>query len=291
MSNVAKTIQIFLPDGDPRSLRVAEITTRIVRVIEVPRSLIDDFQKMPESKQVGVYFLIGDGGDSETPLVYIGQSGDVGWRLTQQNKAKDFWNRALVAVSLTNSLTQTHALYLEWMSIKDALAAGRYGVENGNAGNKPHTPAPLEADCQEIQETISVLLATLGHPVFSPIVASANKPGGANADEFFFCKASGANGKGLYTEEGFVVLAGSPGRPEIVDSIKGTWHESVRTKLIASGVLEKNSACVEFKKDHLFSSPSTAAIALTGRAANGWLEWRTEAGKTLNELKRLGAET
>jgi hypothetical protein len=288
MPRIAKTIQIFLPDGDPRGIRVAEITTRIVRVIEVPRSLIEDFQKMPEAKQVGVYFLIGDMGDSETPLVYIGQSGDVGWRLTQQNKAKDFWNRALVAVSLTNSLTQTHALYLEWMSIKDAIGAGRYGVENGNAGNKPHTPAPLEADCLEIQETVSVLLATLGHPIFSPIVVTNNTPSGAKDDGLFYCKASGANGRGLYTEEGFVVLAGSTGRPDIVDSIKGTWHESVRTKLIASGVLENNSASVVFKKDHLFGSPSTAAIALTGRAANGWLEWRTEAGKTLNELKRQG---
>lgn len=31
-----QTIQIFLPSGDPRGMRVAEITTRIVRVIEVP---------------------------------------------------------------------------------------------------------------------------------------------------------------------------------------------------------------------------------------------------------------
>lgn len=32
-----QTIQIFLPSGDPQGIRVAEITTRIVRVIEVPR--------------------------------------------------------------------------------------------------------------------------------------------------------------------------------------------------------------------------------------------------------------
>ena len=33
-----QTIQISPPSGDPRGRRVAEITTRIVRVIEVPRS-------------------------------------------------------------------------------------------------------------------------------------------------------------------------------------------------------------------------------------------------------------
>ena len=55
-----QTIQIFLPAGDPRGMRVAEITTRIVRVIEVPRSQLTDFLKMPESQQVGVYFLMGE---------------------------------------------------------------------------------------------------------------------------------------------------------------------------------------------------------------------------------------
>jgi len=48
-----KTIQIFLPGGDPRGVRIAEITTRTVQVIEVPRSLLPGFLKMPESEQVG----------------------------------------------------------------------------------------------------------------------------------------------------------------------------------------------------------------------------------------------
>ena len=53
-----QTIQIFLPAGDPRGMRVAEITTRIVRVIEVPRSELGEFLKTPEAQQVGVYFLM-----------------------------------------------------------------------------------------------------------------------------------------------------------------------------------------------------------------------------------------
>ncbi|MFT7325066.1 MAG: hypothetical protein ACI90C_000659, partial [Rhodoferax sp.] len=38
-----QTIQIYLPAGDPRGVRVAEITTRIVRVIEIPRSQLQEF--------------------------------------------------------------------------------------------------------------------------------------------------------------------------------------------------------------------------------------------------------
>ena len=62
-----QTIQIFLPAGDPRGMRVAEITTRIVRVIEVPRSQLADFIKMPKSQQVGVYFLMGELSEAGLP--------------------------------------------------------------------------------------------------------------------------------------------------------------------------------------------------------------------------------
>ena len=120
-----QTIQIFLPTGDPRGIRVAEITTRIVRVIEVPRSQLDEFLKMPEAQQVGVYFLMGELSEAGLPRAYIGQSGNVGKRLTEQNKDKDFWNRALVVISLTNRMTQTHALFLEWFAIAEATKAGR----------------------------------------------------------------------------------------------------------------------------------------------------------------------
>lgn len=40
-----QTIQIFLPAGDPRGMRVAEITTHIVRVIEVLHGQLSEFVK------------------------------------------------------------------------------------------------------------------------------------------------------------------------------------------------------------------------------------------------------
>ena len=283
MSARGKTIQIFLPSGDPQGIRVAEITTRIVQVIEVPRSLLQDFLKMPESGQVAVYFLFAGSAAGTEPKVYVGQTGDVRSRLVAHNKEKDFWERALVLISRTNSLTQTHALFLEWHCLQAVRKAGRYEDENGNSGSKPHTPAPLEADCMEIFETGQTLLATLGYPVFN---ALAKGGAASQEDELFFCKASGANASGIYTEEGFVVLKGSIGRKDNVQSIKGTADERFRQKLINSGVMRVDGENVVFNKDHLFGSPSMAAIALTGRTANGWLEWRNKDGKTLHAVKR-----
>lgn len=283
MSAAPKTIQIFLPGGDPRGIRVAEITTRIVQVIEVPRSLLQDFLKMDESNQVALYFLFGEAEDGSEQKVYIGQTGDLRSRLAKHNKEKEFWERVLVLISRTNSLTQTHALFLEWRCLQATRKAGRYADENGNSGSKPDTPAPLEADCLEIFETGQTLLATLGYPIFDPVAKSV---AAAKADEIFFCKASGANGRGLYTEEGFVVLQGSIGRKENVPSIIGTAGERLRTRLLESGVMRVEGDTVVFDKDHLFRSPSMAALALMGRTCNGWIDWKTNDGKTLDEVKR-----
>ena len=143
MTPTPKTIQIFLPGGDPRGLRVAEITTRIVQVIEVPRSRLDEFARLSESSQVGVYFLFGSGTEGDDPQVYIGQTGDLRARLSSHDSKKQFWQRALVLVSRTNSLTQTHALFLEWHCLKlatlrfyqtsDVYLAGYCGGDEGGA--------------------------------------------------------------------------------------------------------------------------------------------------------------
>ncbi|QQL43715.1 GIY-YIG nuclease family protein [Sulfuriroseicoccus oceanibius] len=284
MTPNAKTIQIFLPDGDPRGIRIAEITTRIVQVIEVPRSLLQDFLKMPESGQVGLYFLVG-GESGEQPLVYVGQTGELRKRLSQHNNdsKKDFWERALILISRTNSLTQTHGLFLEWLSLQEIRKAERYSDENGNGGSKPHTPAPLEAECLEIFDTARSLLGTLGYPLFTPLVTPES---GSESEQKFYCKGPGTEGVGIYNTEGFVVLKGSKGRRSSVKSIKDTSTEKWREKIIASDVVEVDGDSLTFTKDHLFASPSAAAIALKGRSANGWIEWKTEDGKTLDDVKR-----
>jgi predicted GIY-YIG superfamily endonuclease len=284
MNATPKTIQIFLPGGNPRGVRVAEITTRIVQVIEVPRSLLADFLKMPESNQVAVYFLFADGTTGSSPVVYIGQTGDLRARLVSHHQKKEFWQRALVVISRTNSLTQTHALFLEWYCLQAARAAGRYRDENGNSGTRPHTPAPLEADCYEIFETTSTLLATLGFPVFDAVGQSATQP-----EEVFFCKVKGIDGRGIYKPEGFVVLKGSRGKRTNVPTFSDS-NKRFRQQLVVDGVMREDGEDVVFVRDHPFTSPSMAAQALLGRTSNGWVEWKASDGRTLDQVKRTPSE-
>lgn len=288
MNNTPKTIQIFLPGGEPTGIRVAEITTRIVQVIDVPRKLLPDFFKLSESAQVGVYFLVAEPEDGSEPQVYIGQTGDLRKRLAQHDAEKPFWERVLVLISRTHSLTQTHALFLEWLSIQATRKAGRYVDANSSGGSRPHTPAPMEADCHEVFETGAALLSTLGHPLFE-LVAPAAKD--TLPSDVFYCTAGGTNATGLYTTNGFVVLAGSIGRKDNVPSIVGTSNANFRDKLVDNGIMKTDGDTVVFVKDHEFRSPSMAAIAVLGRTANGWLEWKDKDGKTLDAIKRQAIES
>ena len=248
----------------------------------MPRSLLGEFLKMPEAAQVGLYFLIGESEDQDLRQVYIGQTGSLADRLGTHNQKKEFWNRALVAISLTNNLTGTHASFLEWLSISKATDAARFQMENGNAGSRPHTPAPLQAECLELFETIRTLLATLGQPVFEPLARPSSR---SDTRRLFTCRASEADAQGLYTEEGFVVLKGSSGRVETVPSFQKAGLQRLRDRLREQGVLVEVDGRIRFERDHLFSSPSAAAACVTGRTANGLIEWKDATGRTLGEVR------
>jgi predicted GIY-YIG superfamily endonuclease len=279
----ARTIQIFLPSGDPSGIRIAEQTTSIIRLIEVPRSDLAEFVKTPESKQVGLYFLVS--GESKDEI-YIGQTGDVGVRLMQhhKNESKD-WERALVLVSLTNNLTQTHVLYLESLSIEKARECQRYELQNGNGGQKPYTPIPLKADCDEIHEIGSLLLATLGYPIFEPL--TENKEG--SETEYFYCRRSGVDARGIYTNEGMVVIKGSSG-PFLTKRKDKKRHTEHRDELLAKGVLKKEGDTFVFQRDYLFKSPSGASSILVLSSSNGWVDWKTKTGVTLHDFQGRGLD-
>jgi hypothetical protein len=283
----AQTIQIYLPSGDPAGLRVANLTTRTVRVFEVPRSLLSEFLKRPEAGQVGVYYLFG-ASDDETPRCYIGQSGNVGVRVQQHTGTKDFWTKAMVAVSLTNEWTSTHAAYLEWLSISRATIAGRYVLLNGNQASNPFTPEPLEADCQEFLETIAVLMATLGAPVLEPvqrrpILTSADTGPGAEPERLFF-RESGCDATGYQTSEGLLVLAGSQGRPGLRPSAPDSVGQQ-RDALQTQGVIRLSERELVFLKDRLFTSPSAAGGFILGGSNNGRTSWKNAAGQNLHQIE------
>lgn len=277
MNKRAKTIQIFLPDGDPKGIKVACVTSRVVEMTYIPRARLADAAKRQNLSSVGVYFLVG-GEDQLKPEVYIGEAENCLARLSQHNKQKDFWNYALVITSRTGDFTKTHAKYLEWLCHDRAILAKRCVIHNSIIPTKSYVDEQMEAFIFDTFDTVEVLTPTLGLNVFQPHSFEVTK----EESDLFYAKSRGGEGRGRYTEEGFIVFAGSKCAPKITQSMQGRVGDRLRQELIKEGLL-RNFVFIE---NYTFSSPSTAAEVVLGRAANGWTSWFNKDEKTLDQVYR-----
>lgn len=283
MSNPAQTIEIFLPDGEPRGLRIAGITTRLVHAIQAPRKKLDKLLKREEASRVALYFLFGSSDGLAKPKAYIGQTEDLKARLRTHHAQKEFWNSVVAITSRAESFTQVHVRYLEWLSIERAKEANRYSLENGNAGARPHIPEPLEADVLDAFDTASTLLGTLGQPIFEPIGGSHEDRSG---DEVVFCRGPSADGRGKLVDDGFLILEGSTCRQKQTASL-GKTVRRVIDELVETGMLaESDDECYRVMQDLIVSSPSQASSIVLARQSSGWIEWKTADGRTLDEVYR-----
>ena len=294
-----RTIQIFLPDGDPRSVRIADITSRTVQAVQVPRGAIDRAAGRTELKQVGVYLLFGEAEEGDLPPVYVGESEDCLLRLRQHDKdaTKDYWRQSVVVTSKTKSFDKAQGRWLEWYCTQRAAAAKRYRVQNQAAANEPHVSEPVRADLVDHFETLRTLVGTLGFPVFlapaepGPVVEAEpdgpdSKPSetnyGAPDDTLRASHPKGGDARGRTTPEGFAVFQGSEVRSSPVPSLPES-SRRIRERLIENGVLQDQGGALRFTQDYVFSSPSAAASVVLGRSANGLVEWSDAAGRTLKD--------
>ena len=87
-----KTIQIYLTDGSPNGIKVAEITSNIERTIVIPRNKLTEAVKRTETARPGIYFLFGHDEDKAKPVVYIGQTKEGIKRIKTHDQKIDFWH-------------------------------------------------------------------------------------------------------------------------------------------------------------------------------------------------------
>jgi len=276
--NSGKTIQIFLPDGNPRSVKIAEITSRTVQAILIPRTKLDYVFSREELNNVGVYLLVGNPEEDVKPLLYVGEAEDCKIRLKQHNSSKDFWNYAIAIISKTHYFTKTHIKFLESHMFKEAVRINRYKLENSTSPTMPYVAEWMEADLLDNFETIKILVSTLGFPIFDEIKTALKT-------ELLYCKGKDAQATGQLTDEGFLVHAGSKCNFK-ESNTAGTWIINMRKRLLEEKFLQVEGNVYRFISDYLFGSPSAAAGAVLARRANGWMEWKYKNGKTLDEVKR-----
>jgi hypothetical protein len=275
-----QTIQFFLPDGNPTSIKVVDLTNRMINAVIFPRNKIVEVSAREEIKKYGIYFLFGHNEEKAKPICYIGETEDCYERIKSHNKTKDFWSHAIAITSKSNTFTKSHVKFLEYLCIKNANEIGRYDTDNLSIPAKPYITESMEADLFDNYDTIKILLATLGYPIFEELKKSSVKK-----KEILYCKGKDASAEGDMVDDGFVVFAGSTSNKSET-STAGPWVTGLRKKLKESKILVEDKNVLIFKEDYLFSSPSAAAAAVLGRRANGWTEWKNMQGNTIDKLFR-----
>jgi hypothetical protein len=288
-----RSIRLFLVDGTPNGLLTAEIMNWTGHVLTGPRSKLSELVQRPEVGRTGIYFLVGpDPENTFRPLVYIGESDDVGKRLKQHNKpedqgGKDFWEKVCLITSKDQNLTKAHAKHLESVLIGKAGNVGRCKLLNGTAHDYSSLPESDLADMAFFAEQIRTVLPVLGFDFLrdtsKPVTLAGDAPASESPVFALEIPKHQIKARAQEVDGEFFVLAGSLARASW--SPNSHTYRDLYEQLSQDGLLVPHSSgCLEFTADQMFSSPSGAAAVVSGRAANGRTQWRVEGtGQTYGE--------
>lgn len=276
------SIRIFLAEGSPTGLRLVEKSNWIGRGVVFPRSGYSDAKPREELGKSGVYVLVGPSELTGRERIYIGEGDPVRPRLDSHAAKKDFWTQAFIFTSKDENLNKAHVQYLEARLCQLAAAAKRAEIDNGNT---PTLPSLSEADVAEIEGFLAEMLVCF--PVLG-LTAFESVPVRPRASKIYAIRSRGTDARGFETDDGFVVQMGSLIRLEEVESMPPSFSET-RKQLLDAGVLTRNGEYLEMSQDYVFSSSSTAASVVMGRNANGRVEWKDEAGRTLRQVQESEA--
>lgn len=274
---MGKTITTYLMTDNPNGAQYVLISNKICKMLVVPREEMSIVNSRSEFMTPCLYILLNS--DESDKKAYIGQSESFRERVNDHKRNKEFWDKALVFVSIAASLTKSDVQFLEYRAIKEAKACGIYTLpENKVVPSKNSMPEHLEEQMNEFFQDVKFLTAFTGCDIFMK-VQSAGK-------EYFYITGRGANAKGYYDAEAkrFVVMRESLVAPDCTNSF-GNRGKAKREKLL-SEVAEKKNGLFVLKSDCSFTSPSSAADFCIGNSTNGWIHWKNQDGKTLDELVR-----
>lgn len=282
-----KTVKIYLKDGSPTSLLIAEIFNWIGKVFVVPRSQLVKLADRAEIKQTGIYLLVGQDLDEiNRERVYIGESENVWVRLKQHNDVpeKDFWDKTIIIISKDENLTKAHVRYLESRLINLAQKARRAVVENGANPPAPSLPESDVDDMEYFLEQVRMLLPVLGFSFLQTLPSSevlrniSQKASVHESSPLFsltlahqvYAEAREINGE-------FIVLKGSRAKSTEAPSLSQT-RKIIRNQLKQDGKLQAGMQenFLVFTEDVPFTSPSLAASIVNGVEVNGRTAWKVK---------------
>jgi hypothetical protein len=274
-----RSLTLYFIDGKPDGMLTAGVFNWTGHVLMTPRTRIKDALGRGEAGYTGVYILLGETGDG--PQAYIGETEELGERIKDHVKKKDWWETAVLITSTTNNLHKAHVKYLESRLVEMALVTKRMALENGNTPTRSSLSEADTANMEEFLETLMMVLPAIQVDMFvSKTKSKTNIVTTATRAEFpTFELATPKHGvKAIATLQNgeMVVQAGSIARKKW-GGPRDHNYKKLFDNLFMADVIHENG---EFTVSWAFSSPSAAAAVLNGRAANGRTDWKLKGTNT-----------
>lgn len=285
--NPARSVRLFLVEGDPTGIMTAEIINWTGQLATAPRARLAGLLARAELQKTGVYMLHGDNPtQSGERMLYVGEGDAIGQRIAdhESDASKDFFEQVCVIVSKDLNLTKAHVRFLESEIVKRARLAGRAKLVNRTAPNGGTLPEADQADMLTFLANVELLLPILGIDALRPTTFSG--VAAPNGDVFVY-KTTVFMARMTIRGGEYVVLSGSTGPSSPVASF-GASNAEKRSKLVADGVLAPTPGgkLLMFTRDVPFPSPSAAASMVYGGASSGLEYWKHElTGRTLRDFQ------
>jgi hypothetical protein len=248
----SKTITTYLINGKPNGLRTVFISNKICKALVVPREDIEKIKIRDEATRPSLYFLVSQDNEGH---IYIGESENFYERLKNHQTGKDFWDVAISFFSQNNDLTKADVKYLEHLFLKTSNSES---LHNKKESTKPHLPEHQQSSVEEFFEDVKLITGFLGYTFF---ISKFEIKSEDDLSEILYCKRAGTDARGIFKDNIFIVLKGSK-------------------------IKDKDNNVIELQENKTFKTPSAASGYVVNNASNGWIDWKNQNDKTLDEVLR-----
>ena len=272
----SKKLEIIYHNGKPDGIRLVRRQLSTMTAYVIPRPLLAEAKRITGIDRPGIYYLINEDDDNRIAQVYVGQTRNGVIRLDDHNRSKDFWNKAIMFLADNKTFSLDMISGLEAYAISKITASKRYRVEN--AVNPRYEIDEYDLPLiEEVYEDIEFIMATQGYKM-------ENDPLSLDREKLLYTTRNGIRGIGNYDGDQFEVLEGSE-----IDMSRRCHSDKIerqRQNAVQTGDIVKNGERYTLRVSVSFPSPSMAAGFVLGGNRNGWIEWKSRDGETMDALFR-----
>ena len=272
----SKKLEIIYHNGQPDGIRSIRRHLSTMTTYVIPRPLLTEAKKITGINRPGIYYLINENDENKIAQIYIGQTRNGVVRLDDHNRSKDFWNKAIMFLADSKTFSLDMISGLEEYAIIKAHESNRYKVENSVKPKYEIDEYDLPS-IEEVYDEIQFIMATQGYKM-------DNARSSLNESAVFHTTRNNIKAYGVYDGDKFQVLEGSEvnlAKPANLEK-----YNKQRKELFEKGDIIRQADKYILKVTLEFNTPSGASDFIIGGSTNGWLEWKNQDGKTLDEIYR-----